>query len=384
MKALFLVFHGFQSHNGISKKIGYQIDALKECGMDIRTCYYEVQPDGHRQWLVDGEVLEDLGQGITAKIKKRISFASILRYIRQEGITWVYIRYHHNANPFTIRFVRQLKQMGTTTLLEIPTYPYDKELMNRKTNLYIDRIFRNRFCHYMDAIVTYSNHTHIFQRPTIRISNGIDFSQVALRNTIHDIHKELHLIGVAEIHFWHGFDRLITGLGIYYSHQPTYQVHFHLVGQFFSEQERQEIEVPIQKWHLQPYVHLYGPKHGKELDDLFEQADFAIGSLGRHRSGITHLKTLKNREYAARGFAFAYSENDDDFDRMPYVLKVPADETPIDIMHIIRFCQQQTCPPKAIRDSISYLSWKNQMQQVVEESICVIRPAKAGRSQKII
>mgnify|MGYP000644641746 CR=1 FL=1 len=41
---------------------------------------------------------------------------------------------------------------------------------------------------------------------------------------------------------------------------------------------------------------------------MFEQADFAIGSLGRHRSGITHIKTLKNREYAARGLAFTYSE----------------------------------------------------------------------------
>ncbi|MEG2480028.1 MAG: hypothetical protein RSA50_07120, partial [Mucinivorans sp.] len=43
-------------------------------------------------------------------------------------------------------------------------------------------------------------------------------------------------------------------------------------------------------------------------DDLFEQADIAIGSLARHRSGITTIKTLKNREYAARGIPFIYSE----------------------------------------------------------------------------
>ena len=29
MKALFLVFHGFLAYNGISKKIGYQVDGLK-------------------------------------------------------------------------------------------------------------------------------------------------------------------------------------------------------------------------------------------------------------------------------------------------------------------------------------------------------------------
>lgn len=46
MKALFLVFYGFQEYNGISKKIRYQISALEKCGMDVRTCYYEVTPSG--------------------------------------------------------------------------------------------------------------------------------------------------------------------------------------------------------------------------------------------------------------------------------------------------------------------------------------------------
>ena len=67
------------------------------------------------------------------------------------------------------------------------------------------------------------------------------------------------------------------------------------------------------------------------LDQLFSKADMGIGSLGRHRSGITHIKTLKNREYAARGIPFVYSEIDADFDHCNYVLKVPANETPINI-----------------------------------------------------
>ena len=35
MKALFLIFHGFEEGNGISKKIRYQIKALKEEFMKI-------------------------------------------------------------------------------------------------------------------------------------------------------------------------------------------------------------------------------------------------------------------------------------------------------------------------------------------------------------
>ena len=35
MKILFLVFHGFDAFNGISKKIGYQIEALRILGHQV-------------------------------------------------------------------------------------------------------------------------------------------------------------------------------------------------------------------------------------------------------------------------------------------------------------------------------------------------------------
>ena len=34
MKALFLIFHGLNPANGISKKIYYQVNALRACGID--------------------------------------------------------------------------------------------------------------------------------------------------------------------------------------------------------------------------------------------------------------------------------------------------------------------------------------------------------------
>ena len=52
MKALFLIFHGFNEANGISKKIRYQVKALKECGVDVRLCHYDVTPYGERRWMV--------------------------------------------------------------------------------------------------------------------------------------------------------------------------------------------------------------------------------------------------------------------------------------------------------------------------------------------
>ena len=106
--------------------------------------------------------------------------------------------------------------------------------------------------------------------------------------------------------------------------------------------------------------------HGQELDELFEECDFAIGSLARHRSKITHIKTLKNREYAARGIPFIYSEIDEDFETMPYILKAPADESAVDINHIISFINESRLIPHEIRDSIKPLSWNVQLKLVLD------------------
>ena len=80
-------------------------------------------------------------------------------------------------------------------------------------------------------------------------------------------------------------------------------------------------------------------------------------------------QTLKNREYAARGFGFVYSETDDDFDRMPYTLKVPADESPVSIPALIEFFQHMTVTPREIRDSIRHLCWEEQMKKVYEQIV---------------
>ena len=102
------------------------------------------------------------------------------------------------------------------------------------------------------------------------------------------------------------------------------------------------------------------------MDSLFDKCDFGIGSLGRHRVGIDKIKTFKNREYAARGIPFIYSETDEDFDDKAYILKAPADETPININRIIDLYQHITVSPIEIRSSIKNLSWDNQMQKIID------------------
>ncbi len=369
MKGLFLVFHGFSASNGIIKKVIAQVKALNVAGIETSLCNYSVQENGDRCWLVDNKILSNLGSGLIAKIKKRFCYTSIYQHITRNNISFLYVRYDHNASPFLIRFIKQVKLSGAKVVMEIPTYPYDNEYVGffDKVNLFVDRCFRKRLAQHLDAIVTFSNEKIIFGQRTIRISNGIDFSTISLKKESGN-ENEIHLIGVAEIHYWHGFDRVITGLIEYYKSAPKCNVYFHIVGSFAEKAEEIRVHNLIIDGSIAQYIIFHGSIYGAELEQIFNVSDFAIGSLARHRSGITHIKTLKNREYAARGIPFVYSETDDDFDSMPYILKAKADETPIDIYRIVRFCKEEHYAAEDIRKSIEHLSWEKQMKKVVEQA----------------
>jgi len=115
----------------------------------------------------------------------------------------------------TLRYqLDELQKDGVKAVMEIPTYPYDSEYkaQGMSKQIFQDKLFRNRLARELDAIVTFSDYPRIFGQRTIRISNGIDFEHVSMKTTVNDTSQTLNLIGVAEIHRWHGFDRLVKGL----------------------------------------------------------------------------------------------------------------------------------------------------------------------------
>jgi len=379
MKILFLVYHGFEEFSGISKKIHYQVKGLRENGHDVRLCHYTIMHDGHRCRFVNDDVIQDYGKGLIAALRQRVSYNCIYDYCVREGIQFVYARCFQNANPWLICFFKKVKRVGIHAVTEIPTYPYDAEFVGfsrlTRLNLKIDQTFRNTLYKQMDAVVTFSDAKKIFGQRTINISNGVDFDSIPIHEPL-TTNQPLNLIGVAEVHYWHGYDRLIAGLGEYYKQTDhPCEIFFHIVGGVGPSEMYDSLHAPgfhelIEKYGIQDRIIFHGQLFGHALDDVFNQCQFAIGSLARHRSGITNIKTLKNREYATRGMPFIYSEQDSDFDHQSYVLKAPADESPINVHQIIDFVESNQINPADIRKSIEHLSWKIQMQQVVDAVMC--------------
>jgi len=370
MKILFLVFHGFSDVSGISKKIFNQVKGLRDAGHHVDLCHYDVLSNGHRCRMINNEILEDFGSGKLASLKKRICYHSIYNYIIRQDIKLVYMRSDHNANPFTIHFLQKLKRQGIKVIMEIPTYPYDQEYngfsYKEQMELKIDQLFRRSLAKRLFRICTFSDYDFIFGAQTIKISNGIDFSTIPLKQTLRKHPFPFNLIGVAEVHYWHGFDRVMAGIGEYCKQNNSRDIFFHIVGGIGEDSEMPVFKEIIKKYEIEKHIIFHGQLFGKTLDNIFEKADFGIASLGRHRSGITNIKTLKNREYAARGIPFIYSEIDSDFESMPYVLKAPADESSIDINRILNFYDNCTLSPVEIRNSVKDLSWEMQMKKITD------------------
>jgi glycosyltransferase involved in cell wall biosynthesis len=395
MKALFLFFYELNPYNGICKKVLYQQEAFKKNGLDMRLCQMSFAKNGDQLRMVEGEVIKNFGHGFMAKLRNRYDFRAVSKYIRDNEIEYLYIRSAHNANPFLNRMLKKINKLGVVVDLEIPTYPYEGQFKGagvvNNAMLLIDKLFRNAMAKYLHRIITFSDDREIFGCKTINISNAIDFDTIKVKSRINDTSASINLLSVAEIHFWHGLDRLIEGMSRYYNYNPDEEenslvaqtgrnsisdkkesgplreVLFHVVGKGYVV-EYEQLRALVKERGLEDKVLFYGNLSGEELDTAFERADFGIASLGRHRSGITRLKSLKAREYAARGIPFIYSEIDDDFEHMPYVIKAPADDSPIDIQMILNFYDSLKMTPAQIRATIEKtLSWEVQMKRVVGE-----------------
>ncbi len=74
MRALFIHFFDFAPHSGISKKILYQVEALRKCGLDVDLCYIDIDKDGTQRRICGDLTIDNFGNGIYAKLFKCSNF----------------------------------------------------------------------------------------------------------------------------------------------------------------------------------------------------------------------------------------------------------------------------------------------------------------------
>ena len=256
-----------------------------------------------------------------------------------DKIDFIYIRRRNISlnRLLTIRKIRK-RNPNAKILYEVPTYPYKKELTKRwldyplwwKEQAYMPILHR-----YVDRIVTISKDEILFGIPTIQMINGINL------NTIRPIKPvpedgAIHIAAVAIFVWWHGYDRLIQGLGEYYASGGKRQIVLHLIG---DGPLTTEFAISAKHHGISDKVIIHGYKTGVELDEIYDHCQLGIISLATQDKDIHIHSTLKSREYLAKGLPTIATGITDVFigTNYPYNLELPEDTNNIDIQSIISF-----------------------------------------------
>ncbi len=253
-----------------------------------------------------------------------------------ESIDYIYIR-KALITPTIVSVLRDIKQNhpNIKILMEIPTYPYDKEIRwFDYVSLMLDKKARKTVSGTIDRIVTFSDDRSIFDIPTIQISNGIDYDAIKMRIPV--VHEGINLIAVALFSPWHGYDRIIEGMHIDQDVVEKNNIVLHMIG---IGRILNKYRSMVEEYHLEDYVIFHGSEYGEVLDNSYNVADIALDAMGRHRSGVFYNSSLKGKEYCAKGIpSISGVKTELDFnDDAYFYCRVPADDTPVSMKKIIDF-----------------------------------------------
>jgi hypothetical protein len=313
--------------SGVGKKILDQLKALNTTGVEVKLLSL------YKENSFISKIIEKVYPKSFYK-RLPIDFFSVnFYYFRHYRISFAYL------GIYTL--IKKLNKKSKI-LVEIPTYPYDKEATKfyDKFNIILDRFLRKRIKKYIDKIVTYSNDNTIFYISTIKIVNGIDFSRISIGLKTKNDENTLNLAIVTQYFlFYHGYERIIEGLNYYYTKGlGNKKIFLHFIGE---GPDLKKYKLLTSSYGLENFITFYGLLSGERLDDVLKKSDLAVCPLGSHRKSIFLGSFLKSREYMARGLPMVSSTKIDVLpDDYPFIKYVPEDESPIDIPSIVDFYEK--------------------------------------------
>lgn len=358
MKLNYLAVYDRQRDSGVFRKIKDQLKGLSYYGLET-----ELVKVG--QWA---------GNILVFGRKINIIYHNWTSLKIDDDVSALYIRYQNSDLNF-IRFLRRFKKgrPDRKIVVEIATYPYEKEWGKEAAYIKIkDKIFRNFLRLYVDRIVTFSRDNSIWGIKTIQSINCIDFSRIPICEVGSRPGNEIHMIAVATIRFWHGYDRVIEGVHQYYANGGERNIKVHLVGE---GEDVPKYKLLVQAYHLEQQVIFHGQKEGPALDELYNICKIGLVGFGYHRAGITLLSSLKSREYAAKGLPMVIAGKIDIFpkEKAPFVLEVPQSENAVNIREILEWYDDLSShyeTEQHMASEIRALAYKKCDCKVVMEQLC--------------
>ena len=295
------------------------------------------------------------------------------------GCDGLYLR--ATFNTVITRFMKYARKNGQKIAVEIPTFPVWKEMLGKVGSrlkngkiLYalkgilgiaaIELYYLPKTVKNADLLVTIAYNGKIRGKKVTEIRNGLDMADIRKKNNKSD-KSVLSLIGVANISYWHGFDRVINGIANYREKTGDNDVRFIVVG---DGEGKRALEELAQKRGITDAIVFTGFKSGKEKEELFDKSDAAVGTLAAFRQGLKSTSTLKFAEYCARGIPIIAESTEDYGEKISeFVYCVPSDDTPVDIEQVKEWYKKiENKSTDCLNEyAEKNMSWDKQMKTVV-------------------
>ena len=335
-----LYFYGYENADirfrnaGIEKKVAAQIKALNQSGLSCRQVKYPKR----------------FSLSIWRKIIMRLPFQGpigdcLSRHKPEfDGFDFYYIRRPIFLSLPHLLAIRKIRRHNphAVILYELWTYPIKKELIRRWFN---HPFWWKEVCYmpflkrYINRYVAVSNLDKIEGVATIKMKNGIDFDLIPPPINLSPEDRSIHIVAVAKITIWHGYDRFLQGLYRYYKSGGNRKIVLHIVGTGSGQQKLNEM---IKEMNLNENVVMHGFKTGTELDAIYNKCHLGLISLATQDKDIYIHSTLKSREYLAKGLPTIATGITDVFVNTDYKynLELPMNEKIVDMNRIIAFYDQ--------------------------------------------
>lgn len=328
MRLLFVTHIPEDDSNGVWKKIVSQVDSLKDIGYEVTLISFHDKNTINIQRSQGVKKIKTLHRYLfhfylSMDIKKSFD----LIYVRKPhgglypvGLSWFLKKMHRNNNP--------------TIYMEIPTYPFKNEskgIFGKISSLIFDLEISKAKKYIYQFLVIGDLCNKLYNIPAKNIINGVNVNKISLlEKDIHTKTGEIVFLGVANLAYWHGYDRLISSITNY---NGNLDVKFIIIGDNEPELSRLKgMSLGSDK------IIFLGKMNTSQINEVLKTIDIGVDSLGRHRSGNNNNSSIKSKEYTAMGLPFIMSHDDSGFSEgLPFIFKCSPTDEPLDINAIINW-----------------------------------------------
>lgn len=370
-KLLYIVRYSIHQEFNLKSKFDGQLIAFRNLGYDV----YYIGYDSKYLYLIhNGEKTVYGKTHFSFPLYMHTLFYSdlhkaVIKAIKEVGIDIVYWR---SAPIFSSSYkaAKVAKKSGAKLIIEESTFPPDaqKEGIRRLFYLY-SKLFEKKYVSLIDAYVVIGENAHgeYLGKPAINMDNGIDVNSVPVRKPVND-KNTIHLLALASMCYWHGYERIIKSLGEYKGSQ---KVMIHMVGGNDGGCLPEWKELTHQL-NLDDKVIFHGPLSGKDLDDMFDLCDVGVNSLAMYKKSFSVTMELKAREYIARGLPFICAVDDPalSYAEKPMWLRIPNDDSIPDMNEIVEFALRMKNDPTHVqalrRIAEEHMTWEKQYKNVFD------------------